>query len=167
MDRALNHTNFSESYPMKYVTTRKSNSKGKLMSALVSVVSNDVIRLREIDRKIRSLFISVDTSLVSKAGLERSQIMELNRLKWTLWESKDTRIDPTPGCVYARFRFFSSPSPRYKNALFRRDPILSKISKIYQTFFYIHTRLHALFISCSTIVNFSLALIQPNNIPIS
>jgi hypothetical protein len=69
---------------------RKSNS-GK-----VNVIANIFSLKRwlgEIDRKIRSLFISRDTSLVSNGGLKEAQIMEFNRLKWTFCGSKDTRID--------------------------------------------------------------------------
>lgn len=103
MNHVLNHTNF------QWNTWRLANRiQRKLTSALVSVVSSDVIRLREIDRKIRSLFISVDTSLVSKGGLERSQITELNRLKWTLWESEEYEKWPDASCVYldSIFLFF-------------------------------------------------------------
>jgi len=66
---------------------------------------------------------------VSKGGLERSQITELNRLKWTLWESEDTRIDPTRpaytlSILFFFFFFFHHFSRDTKNAF--ADPILLK-----------------------------------------
>jgi len=128
--------------------------QGKLTSALVSVVSSDVIRLHEIDRKIRSLFISVDTSLVSKGGLERSQITELNRLKWTFWESEDTRIDPTRPAYNIDFVFFFHHFSRHKKKRFHRS-ILLEVSKKYYisnlTFLHLYS-LECLFIFYSSII---------------
>jgi len=75
---------------------RKVRRYRKLNSGKVNVIANIFSlkrRLGEIDGKIRSLFISGDTSLVSNGGLEESQITELNRLKWTFRGSKDMRID--------------------------------------------------------------------------
>jgi len=88
---------FSFSFSFSYISVERNTRRcRKSNSEKVNVIANIFNlkrRLGEIDRKIRSLFISRDTSLVSNGGLKESQIMELNRLKWTFCGSKDMRID--------------------------------------------------------------------------